>query len=76
MKRYIKIINNERIKVKIISQKACDISSIDVCTSLDYGNCTINSYDYCGKDYSTCTQYSDDICPKVDLASYYDHVAA
>lgn len=68
MKKYIKLINHERLSKKITAEKACDISSYDLCNIANYdnGNCTTTSYDKCGKDFEGCSQNSEDLCTAID----------
>ena len=57
MKKFIKLINNERNNHSIHSQKA------DVV-------CTGSSHDYCGEfDQAACTAYALDKCARYDLAA-------
>ncbi len=65
-KKYVKLINDERTDINIASDKACDNTSIDVCSKLDYASCTVYSYDVCGKDYDQCSYYLDDFCENRD----------
>ena len=62
--KYIKLINNERINQKVISSKACDATSDDVCfvENHDYAECTVNSFDECYKDYAGCFENGYDSC--------------
>lgn len=62
VKRFIRLINSERINVKLASSKACDITSEDKCTELDTADCTINSYDVCTKDLAACYNKGYDYC--------------
>lgn len=75
MKKIIKLINNERINIKVRSAKAtydppCDSTSDDYCSEVDNAICTIGSYDLCVKDYAGCTNHSTDYC-----ATVYDYNA-
>ncbi len=69
-KKMIKLINNERNSIKILSAKAnmvCGSDSIDICNEgYDYAICTNFAYDNCGKDYSACYNGADDVCSHVD----------
>lgn len=62
MKKLIKLINNERLNAKINASKGCDSTSLDTCSSPDYGNCALYAQDQCGKDYSTCAEGANDVC--------------
>jgi len=64
IKRILKLINNERLTVKIKSSKACDSTSKDICTHLDSDGvgCTLYALDKCTKDYASCSQGADDTC--------------
>lgn len=68
VKKFIKLINNERSNRRTISEIAvgCTGGSVDICTVEDYATCIMNSYDVCGKDYIGCTNNSYDFC------EYYD----
>lgn len=67
-KKLIKLINNERLDAKIMSQKACAAANNDICTveTADKYTCTTYAYDYCGKDYSACSEGADDVCYTYD----------
>lgn len=71
MKKIIKLINDERINVKIQSSKSCDTISYDLCAVYDGTSCASYSYDKCNKDYAACTGGATDTCEK-DYASCYD----
>ena len=63
VKKILKLVNNERVNSKLVSQKACDATSKDVCPYVDNAECTTYSYDKCTKeDYAACYNYSDDTC--------------
>ena len=69
MKKFIKLINDERSTIKIASQKAasCETGSYDYCHyNVDNSPCTANAYDYCGKDHTSCREYAYDYCLYVD----------
>lgn len=67
-KKIIKLINNERLSIRISSQKGCAIANSDIChvVNADKKACTTYAYDECGKDYSACSQGADDICTVYD----------
>ena len=57
MKRFIKLINNERINSRIQSKKAD-------------ATCSVGADDYCGQyDQAACTAYALDKCARYDLAA-------
>lgn len=62
VKKFIKLINSERICTKLVSSKACDSLSMDDCTELDKAECTVNSYDVCTKDLAACYNKGYDFC--------------
>ena len=62
IKKFIKLINNERTKSGFVSAKACDQSSDDICVFDDYAACVVNSFDLCNKDHAGCFNNSEDIC--------------
>ena len=68
-RKIIKLINNERMNGKVSVNKACDSSSVDICSEYDEGICTIGSYDVCIKDFMGCTQNSNDYACSRDYAS-------
>ena len=65
-RRTLKLINNERINVRVASKKAvtqCDSTSKDYCYSYDYAHCGTYAYDKCAsQDYAACQEGADDIC--------------
>ena len=70
-KKFIKLINNEKINCKASSEKACDATSTDIC-DIDYEGCTVYSYDVCVKlDKSACSDETYDRCDK-DYAGCYE----
>ena len=69
-KKFIKLINNERLKTKVASEKGCVSSAVDVCIAIDAAMCSANSYDKCYKDYAACTKGADDICT-VDVTACF-----
>lgn len=71
-KIFVKLINDERTDRNIVSGKACDNTSTDICTKLDYASCTVHSYDICEKDHAGCYKYSYDYCDK-DTAACEDN---
>jgi len=71
--KFIKLINNERIKRKLTASKACDSTSVDSCIYEDNAHCKVYAYDECGKDYAACTQGADDYCEQRDSSSDYCH---
>lgn len=81
MKKFIKLINNERNNPSILAKKAlgCDSTSTDFCTSgVDLGGCIQHSYDYCNKDHAGCHNQSYDYCTYRDedacgASSNYDY---
>ena len=74
MKKYIKLVNNERKNIVLCSAKACSANSIDICevVTYDIGSCINDSYDHCGKDFEGCFQYSEDICATLDYKACYN----
>ena len=64
VKKVIKLVNNERVNSKLMTSKACDSTSIDVCVfHQDYAECRNYAYDYCVKeDHAGCYNGSDDTC--------------
>ncbi len=69
VKKFVKLINNERADRNIVPVKAdeCVGQSTDFCRlNVDNAVCTINSYDVCGKDYAGCYNYSYDYCEYED----------
>ena len=67
-KKVIKLINNEHENSKVALKKACDATSVDICTYIDTGNCTKHAEDRCQKDYDGCSAYAVDVC-STDYAS-------
>ena len=67
-KRYVKLINNERIDAKITSAKACTVGAKDHCTVANYdlAQCTTYAVDTCGKDHSACYDGAHDVCYNID----------
>ena len=61
-KKLIKLINSERINSNIVSNKACEDYSTNICTAKDYATCVVNSYDVCSKDHAACFNNSYDYC--------------
>lgn len=59
VKKYLKLINNERKANGIMPMKACTTGATDVvCRSIDYYSCSWFAYDCCSggdKDYSGCS---------------------
>lgn len=69
VKKFVKLINNERNDRRIVPAKAegCIGHSTDTCTlHEDHATCTVNSYDVCAKDYAACYNYSYDYCAGYD----------
>ena len=68
-KRTLKLINDEYLNKKVISAKACDETSTDICydENADYAHCEVYSYDVCTKDYAACVKYSYDYCAVKDM---------
>ena len=72
VKKYIKLINNERVNAKLMSEKACSSdTTFNDCSVWDKAECAVNSYDVCQKDLAACynkgydycnTQYDTDAC--------------
>lgn len=63
VKKIIKLINNERLKIKINSSKACDANSSDTCAPYyDNASCYVFAEDSCTKDYAGCSEGANDIC--------------
>ena len=63
IKKILKLVNNERVNFKLVSRKACDSTSTDICPHIDYAACSSYAYDECSKeDYAGCYQGADDIC--------------
>ncbi len=72
MKRMIKLINDERIKAGLASQKGCTVGATDTCYSFDQADCTAKAYDACEKDYAGCSgEETNDIC-SVDYAACFN----
>lgn len=67
-KIFVKLINDERTDRNIVSGKACDNTSTDICTKTDYASCRLYSYDICEKDYAGCFNHSYDYCESRDIA--------
>ena len=67
-KKFIKLINNERVNANITSQKACSGGATDICTYDDNAHCTNYALDVCDKDYAACRNGADDVC-----GAYYDY---
>lgn len=66
MKKTIKLVNNERLNTNIQAAKACDITSVDICSIIDNSGCMVYAYDVCGKDYKSCSEGADDYCSYID----------
>jgi len=49
VKKFIKLINNERVDARLASIKACESMSTDTCTTFDNADCAVNSYDVYSK---------------------------
>lgn len=66
MRKFIKLVNNERMNRRITSEKAntCIGTNQDVCASqsYDYAHCEVGSYDLCVKDFAACVNNSIDYC--------------
>lgn len=63
MKKHIlKLVNDERANVRIVSRKGCTEEAVDICYVIDAAHCSINAYDICNKDYEACFVKADDIC--------------
>ena len=66
MKRHaIKLVNNERKQVRVVSKKGCTGGATDFCSvsTYDSADCGTYAYDYCSKqDYAACQQGADDTC--------------
>ena len=68
MKKFIKLINNERInqnvssKTALVDNAVCDATSNDNCTTIDFAKCTVYSTDVCNKDMAACSTYATDHC--------------
>lgn len=65
MKKTIRLINNERVKVCVVGAKGCT-STADICSIFDQAHCLSNAYDSCAKDYATCSSNAIDICEYID----------
>ena len=65
-KRTLKLINDERINVRVASKKAvefCDSTSKDICLNRDYAHCGTYAYDKCtSQDYAACQEGAEDTC--------------
>ena len=65
-KRTLKLINNERINVRVASKKAvftCDSTSEDICWHIDNAHCGTYAYDKCTvEDYAACQEGAEDRC--------------
>ena len=63
VKKIIKLINNERLKIKVVATKACDSTSSDTCSVYsDNASCYLYAEDTCTKDYAGCSEGANDIC--------------
>ena len=66
MKKFIKLVNNERINSKIQSQKAtayCSVGAEDHCGEFDQAACTAYALDKCAKyDLAACVEGAHDYC--------------
>lgn len=66
MKRFLKLINNERTNVKVTSKKAlavCDETAGDYCYGEDYAACSSHAYDKCYQhDLAACIEGAHDFC--------------
>ena len=67
MRKLIKLINNERANITLLSKKAyydkCAADAFDLCGTIDNAVCTLYAYDYCIKeDYAACSKGADDTC--------------
>ena len=58
----IKLINNERKNLRVVSSKACYVASYDICQKEDFVQCGSTSTDICIKDYAACTLGATDYC--------------
>lgn len=71
MKKFIKLINNERFDLKVISKKAnadCEPMATDICWNEDLAGCATHAYDKCKNyDLAACILGADDYCE-----GYYD----
>lgn len=61
MRKLIKLINNERANITLLSKKAyydkCAADAFDLCGTIDNAVCTLYAYDYCIKeDYAACSK--------------------
>jgi len=74
-KKFIKLINNEKVNTTIKSSKACASGSDDTCTELDLAICYNNSVDLCVKDYAACIDGAEDVCDVRDHAGCYGEEA-
>lgn len=66
MKKFIRLINNERTNLKITSQKAevvCESGATDICNYIDQSACAAYAYDKCASfDLAACIQGAHDYC--------------
>ena len=61
-KKLVKLINNERVNSKLVSEKACSTDASDYCVYIDMADCTTDALDHCYKDYAACHEGADDVC--------------
>ena len=63
-KRFIKLINDEKLSKKLTSAKACTEGARDYCpVPEDYADCTTYALDSCRKeDHAACYDGADDTC--------------
>lgn len=63
VKKFIKLINSERVSAKLVPGKACSSdTSFNDCNVWDKAECTVNSYDVCQKDLAACYNQGYDYC--------------
>ena len=62
VKKIIKLINSERVGYRLSGGKACEDTSFNQCTELDFATCAVNSYDLCTKDHAACYNNGYDYC--------------
>ena len=70
-KKVLKLVNDERRSVNVLSAKGCSAGNADtpcsgatdICPYFDASNCSTYAYDYCSvKDLYSCSGYSSDLC--------------
>ena len=65
MKKFVRLINNERKNNTVLSKsaKGCVSGALDYCPNDDYAACSLYALDSCTKkDYAACSEGADDTC--------------